>query len=126
MVRFDLYASLMRRMDLSRPTVIGITTPGKRTVLRRGSMGNSSGMTSLFICSSSSLLINGINSVSSSLAGEKFIRSAKFLFIGSKCQVNDHCLPNQPWYRVHFATFSLLPYRVQCLCHRLATAVMTN
>src|ERR1044072_9308951 len=114
MVRFDLYASLMRRMDLSRPTVIGITTPGKRTVLRRGSMGNSSGMTSLFICSSSSL------------AGEKFIRSAKCLFIGSKCQVNDHCLPNQPWYRVHFATFSLLPYRVQCLCHRLATAVMTN
>ena len=39
MVLVLLLASRIRRMDLSRPTVMGMTTPGKRTVLRSGRMG---------------------------------------------------------------------------------------
>jgi hypothetical protein len=51
----------------SRPTVMGMTTPGNRTVFRKGSMGNSGGVVSAFICSSSSAVINGISSVSFSI-----------------------------------------------------------
>jgi hypothetical protein len=52
----------------SRPTVMGITTPGNSTVLRKGRMGSSGGVFSAFINSSSSAVINGINSVSFSFS----------------------------------------------------------
>ena len=61
-----LLASLIKLMDLSLPAVIGITTPGNKTVLRSGNKGKVSGRLSLFICSSSSGVNNGINSASSS------------------------------------------------------------
>ena len=48
-----LYASLISLIDLSLPTVMGITTPGKRTVFLSGSMASISGVSSLFISSSS-------------------------------------------------------------------------
>ena len=53
-------------MDLSRPAVIGITTPGNKTILRKGKIGKDSGNSSLFISSSSSGVNNGINSASES------------------------------------------------------------
>ncbi len=62
----DLYASLINLMDLSRPTVIGITTPGNKTVFRKGNIESTSGMFSEFICSSSSLVNKGIKSLSRS------------------------------------------------------------
>ena len=42
-VLLPLFASWINRMDLSRPTVIGITTPGKSTLFRSGRIANSSG-----------------------------------------------------------------------------------
>jgi hypothetical protein len=41
-------------MDLSRPAVIGITTPGNSTMFRNGKIGSESGNSSLIISSSSS------------------------------------------------------------------------
>ena len=52
-------------MDLSLPAVIGITTPGNSTVFLNGKIGKTSGISSLLIISSSSGVINGINSESS-------------------------------------------------------------
>src|SRR5690606_39886422 len=69
-------------MDLLRPTVIGMTTPGKRTVLRKGSMGNISGISALLISSSSSELSNGKNSVSSFMTENTcLISNVSLLFI---------------------------------------------
>ena len=59
-----LLASLINLILLSLPAVMGITTPGNNTVLRKGKIGNVSGNVSPFICSSSSGVNNGINSES--------------------------------------------------------------
>ena len=59
-------ASLINLMDLSRPAVIGITTPGNKTIFRNGKIANVSGNASLFISSSSSGVNNGIKSASES------------------------------------------------------------
>ena len=61
-----LFASLINLIDLSRPAVIGITTPGKSTVFRNGKIANESGNNSFFITSSSSVVIKGISSEFSS------------------------------------------------------------
>ena len=55
-------------MDLSLPAVIGITTPGKRTVFLSGRMGTESGRDSFAIASSSSEDIRGIKSASDSIS----------------------------------------------------------
>jgi hypothetical protein len=52
-------------MDLSLPTVMGITTPGNNTVFLRGKIDSISGVSSEFITSSSSDVSKGKNSVSS-------------------------------------------------------------
>src|SRR5690606_12464227 len=65
-----LYASRIGLMDLSRPTVMGIITPGNNTVFRNGRIGKMSGTGSLLISSSSSLDIKGKNSVSSVMKNE--------------------------------------------------------
>ena len=65
-IRLPAYASLINLIDLSRPAVIGITTPGNKTVFRSGNIGNDSGSFSLNISSSSSEDNNGINSASES------------------------------------------------------------
>jgi hypothetical protein len=54
----------------SRPTVMGMTTPGNSTVLRKGRMGSSGGVRSAFICSSSSAVMSGMSSVSFSIWSE--------------------------------------------------------
>ncbi len=59
-------ASLISLIDLSLPAEIGITTPGNKTVLRKGKIGSETGSSSLFISSSSSGVNNGINSASES------------------------------------------------------------
>ena len=59
-------ASLINFIDLSLPAVIGITTPGNKTVFRKGKIANDSGNSSLFISSSSSGVKRGINSASES------------------------------------------------------------
>ena len=53
----------IRRRLLSRPAVIGATTPGKMTVFLNGRMASSSGKSVELISTSSSEVINGINSV---------------------------------------------------------------
>ena len=53
-VLFPSKASLINLIDLSRPAVIGITTPGNNTMLRKGNILSSVGISSLFIASSSS------------------------------------------------------------------------
>ena len=59
------------RMDFSRPIVIGMTTPGNKTVFFKGKMGNNSGKNSPFWGSSeSSIAIIGMKSASSSSIGE--------------------------------------------------------
>jgi len=70
----------MRRIDLSRPTVIGITTPGNKTVFLSGKIGKTGGTSSEFIISSSSAESNGMNSVSSSITFER-CRSAMFILL---------------------------------------------
>jgi hypothetical protein len=47
------FASFINLMDLSRPAVIGITTPGNSTMFRNGKIGSESGNSSLIISSSS-------------------------------------------------------------------------
>ena len=54
-------------MDLSLPTVMGMTTPGNKTVFLRGRMGKSSGTSLWSSTSSSSSDISGIKSLSSSI-----------------------------------------------------------
>ena len=62
----------MSLIDLSLPIVIGMITPGNKTVFLNGNMGITSGASSLEIFASSSSLIKGKNSVSS------FNRSVRF------------------------------------------------
>jgi len=72
--------SLNYAIDTKRPTVIGITTPGNRTVLRRGKIGRTGGTSSALIISSSSAESNGMNSVSSSITFER-CKSAIFILL---------------------------------------------
>ena len=58
--------------DLSLPIVMGIITPGNKTVFLNGNIGMVSGASSLEILASSSSLINGKNSVSSFNKSDKF------------------------------------------------------
>ena len=52
----DLLASRIKRTLRSRPTLMGMTTPGKSTVLRKDSKGSTSGTSfSCMACSSSSV-----------------------------------------------------------------------
>ena len=75
-----LLASFINLIDLSLPAVIGITTPGNKTVFLRGSIGNESGRTSLLISFSSSGVIKGINSeFSSTSINDKLSILNKFL-----------------------------------------------
>ena len=79
-------------MDLSLPTVIGITTPGNKTLFRRGRIGSSSGKTCLFTFSSSSAVIKGINSASFSIPenpkkSTSFILLIFALFSATVCQL---------------------------------------
>ena len=64
----DLYESDTALMLLSRPTVMGITTPGNNTVFLSGRMGNSSGIGCGSDPASSSSFkgMIGMNSISSS------------------------------------------------------------
>ena len=65
--KFILVADALNQPQvLSRPAVIGATTPGKMTVLRKGRMGSSSAIGHPLFTSSSEV-INGINSVFSSI-----------------------------------------------------------
>ncbi|NDH68080.1 MAG: hypothetical protein EBY22_09305 [Gammaproteobacteria bacterium] len=66
---------MSQQPDLSRPTVIGITTPGNRTVFLKGRIDRVSGVCSLFISSSSSCDISGKNSVSSFINGSVRLKS---------------------------------------------------
>ena len=79
----NLYASFTALMLLSRPTVMGNTTPGNKTVLRNGKMGSVSGITIFLSCSLSFSLIGmmGIKSVSSSDLKYNF-SFTMFLFLG--------------------------------------------
>src|SRR5690625_7115592 len=56
----ESYASLTSARDLSRPTVIGTTTPGNSTVFFRGKIGRLSGTSDSDSLRSSSSLINGM------------------------------------------------------------------
>ena len=69
-----LYASFTAFILLSRPTVMGSTTPGKSTVLRSGITGNSSGISvpSLVSLSLSLRGMIGIKSISSSVRWKNF------------------------------------------------------
>ena len=64
MILFPLLASWISFILLSLPSVIGITTPGNKTLFLSGRIGNFLGTSSKYILSSSSDDINGINSVS--------------------------------------------------------------
>ena len=69
-------------MDLSLPTVIGITTPGNNTVFFIGSRGTTSGNSSFSSASSSSDVIRGISSASESiLSKEKSLMAEKIAFV---------------------------------------------
>ena len=67
--------------DLSLVAVIGITTPGNNTVFLRGNMGKVSGIASFDIASSSSEVIRGINSDSSSIGSNEMEFKLKILLI---------------------------------------------
>ena len=75
------YAFLTSLIDLSLPIVIGITTPGNRTVLRNGRIPTICGISSVFMVSSSSGDNNGMNSESSSNKFEKLKISSNGSFI---------------------------------------------
>src|SRR5260221_3489868 len=74
-MRLPLLASRISLIDLSLPTVIGITTSGNNTVFRSGKIDKTSGTCSLFISSSSSDDINGKNSESSFISGKVLLKS---------------------------------------------------
>src|ERR1700743_2995534 len=119
-MRSPLLASRISLMDLSRPTVMGITTPGKSTVLRSGSIGNTSGTCSLFISASSSDDISGKNSESSFIIGKALLKSYgskliyAFLYKIKRHVVTLHCaLTLITWY---INVYYLLYYMFQDLC----------
>ena len=68
MILFVAFASFISFIDLSRPAVIGITTPGNNTVFLKGKIGTISGNDSLSNASSSSVVIRGIKSASDSIS----------------------------------------------------------
>ena len=68
MILFVAFASFISFIDLSRPAVIGITTPGNKTVFLKGKIGTISGKDSLSNASSSSVVIRGIKSASDSIS----------------------------------------------------------
>src|SRR5471030_886376 len=74
-MRAPLLASRISLIDLSRPTVIGITTPGNKTVFRSGNIDKTAGSCSLFISSSSSVDMSGKNSESSFITGRALLNS---------------------------------------------------
>ena len=78
------FAFLINLTDLSLVAVIGITTPGNKTVFLNGRIGRVSGILSLEIASSSSDVIKGINSDSSSIGSREIELKSKILLIG--CQ----------------------------------------
>ena len=81
-ILFPLFVSFINLMDLSRPAVIGTTTPGNKTVFRRGKIGRISGNSSLSIASSSSKVIKGINSASSCRScNDKLSSNVTFLLV---------------------------------------------
>src|SRR5690554_365463 len=82
MILSPLLDSLISLIDLSRPAVMGITTPGKRTVFLKGKIGSVSGRFSFSIASSSSIDISGINSASS-FKSSKDNLSNDFIFFRS-------------------------------------------
>ena len=61
--------------------MIGITTPGNKTVFLNGKIGRESGNFSLEIASSSSDVIKGINSDSSSMGSKEMEFISKILLI---------------------------------------------
>ena len=69
--------------------VIGITTPGNKTVFLNGKIGIESGKSSFFRASSSSVVNNGINSASDSTSlSDKLSNMLNFgLFINLFCQI---------------------------------------
>ena len=94
-IRSSLLAFWTNLIDLSRPTVIGITTPGNKTLLRNGRIGISFGNSALFIVSSSSWVISGIKSASPSIGtlNSNILSSNNSLmcsFFTSICQFSTH------------------------------------
>ena len=79
-------AFLISFTDLSLVAEIGITTPGNKTAFLSGRIGTDSGGDSLRIASSSSDVINGINSDSSSTGPKLLLKSKKFAIIMPTCQ----------------------------------------
>src|SRR5690606_10843804 len=79
MILFPLLVSLISLMDLSLPAVIGMTTPGNKTVFRKGKIGKTSGRSSLVIASSSSADIKGMNSASSDKSCSDNLSNGKYL-----------------------------------------------
>ena len=79
-IEFEL-ACLINLTDLSLVAVIGITTPGNKTVFLRGNIGKVSGIDSFDIASSSSEVIRGINSDSSSIGSNEIEFKLKMLLI---------------------------------------------
>ena len=68
-------------MDLSLDAVIGITIPGNITVFFSGNIGNIFGNDSFEIASSSSEVINGIKSASSSKLCNDIMSRFTILFL---------------------------------------------
>ena len=66
---------------------IGITTPGNNTAFLRGKIGTDLGKVSFNIASSSSDVIKGISSDSSSTGLKLLLKSKKFAIIVSCCQL---------------------------------------
>ena len=73
-------AALIRAIEVSRPAVIGMTTPGNKTVLRRGKIGKVSGTSSRSISSSSSGESSGMSSASSSIEWADKLSNPKYIF----------------------------------------------
>ena len=79
-----VFESLISFIDLSLEAVIGITTPGNITVFFRGRIGSVSGRDSFEIASSSSEVINGIKSESSSIFWSDIMSRFKILVLDIK------------------------------------------
>ena len=92
-VLLPLYVSFTSLIERSLPIVIGIITPGKRTVFLSGRIGKVFGVFSLSILSSSSWLRRGKKSDSSSMSSDRDrglnLNSSLFIiFVLTICQCN--------------------------------------
>ena len=76
-----LFASLINLIDLSLDAVIGITTPGNKTVFLNERIGKVNGSSSLLISNSSSGVISGINSAFSSISWADKLSILKRFFL---------------------------------------------